>query len=100
MFQNVPVIVNTFNVELRAGIDYISTRQDAPPSWRASKNVPPSEKLAQQQDPDLIEQTWAPTLSNISVLLTPTYSRESIQNFNLRDFAEGKLRGEKRIGFI
>ena len=100
MFQNVPVIVNTFNVELRAGIDYISTRQDAPPSWRASKNVPPLEMLTQQQDPNLIEQTWAPTLSNISVLLTPTYSRESVQNFNLRDFAEGKLRGEDRIGFI
>ena len=26
MFRKVPVIINTFNVELRAGIDYISTR--------------------------------------------------------------------------
>ena len=26
MFSNVPVVVNTFNVELRSGIDYISTK--------------------------------------------------------------------------
>ena len=97
MFQKVPVIVNTFNVELRSGIDYISTRQDAPPQFKTMK---PTSQLAQEQNPDTIDQTWAPTLSNISVLLTPTYSRESIQNFNLRDFAEGKLRGEDRIGFI
>ena len=60
----------------------------------------PTSQLAQEQNPDTIDQTWAPTLSNISVLLTPTYSRESIKRFNLRDFAEGKLRGEDRIGFI
>ena len=28
MFTNVPVVVNTFNVELRSGIDYISTKQN------------------------------------------------------------------------
>jgi hypothetical protein len=28
MFSKVPVIINTFNVELRPGIDYISTKQD------------------------------------------------------------------------
>ena len=102
MFHKVPVVVNTFNVELRAGIDYISTRQDAPPSWRASKNVPPSEKLAQQQDPDLIEQTWAPTLSNISVLITPIYSRESMRDFSMKDFVQGKLNGKgtEEVGFI
>mgnify|MGYP001268592044 CR=1 FL=1 len=27
MFNKVPVVVNSFNVELRQGIDYISTRQ-------------------------------------------------------------------------
>ena len=26
VFKNVPVVVNTFNVELRSGIDYISTQ--------------------------------------------------------------------------
>ena len=27
MFNRVPVVINTFNVELRPGIDYISTKQ-------------------------------------------------------------------------
>jgi hypothetical protein len=47
-------------------------------------------------------QTWAPTLSNISVLVTPIYSRESIKNFSLTEFARGELSGkdEGEIGFI
>jgi hypothetical protein len=46
--------------------------------------------------------TWAPTLSNISVLVTPIYSRESIKNFSLSEFARGKLsgKGDGEIGFI
>ena len=41
MFEKVPVIVNTFNVELRAGIDYISTKQDSPYSIHGK--LPPHE---------------------------------------------------------
>ena len=97
MFDKVPVIINTFNVELRAGIDYISTRQDPVYSKKANAfhNV-----HRDQFDPNAMEQTWAPTLSNISVLVTPIYSRDKIKNFNLKDFSQGKLRGKDRIGFI
>ncbi len=98
MFNKVPVVVNSFNVELRQGIDYISTRQ-------VGQGNP------QQFDPEseaagLIEatnsQTWAPTLSNISVLITPIYSRDSIKNFSLAEFARGELngKGDGEIGFI
>jgi len=98
MFNKVPVVVNSFNVELRQGIDYISTSQ-------VGQGNP------QQFDPEseaagLIEatnsQTWAPTLSNISVLITPIYSRDSIKNFSLAEFARGELngKGEGEIGFI
>jgi len=47
-------------------------------------------------------QTWAPTLSNISVLVTPVYSRDSIKNFSLSEFARGQLNGKgtDEIGFI
>ena len=31
MFRRVPVVINSFNVELRPGIDYISTKQNATP---------------------------------------------------------------------
>ena len=91
MFQKVPVIVNTFNVELRPGIDYISTKQ----SEVYRSNV-------QDFDLDSADQTWAPTLSNISVLVTPVYSRESIKNFSLSEFARGQLNGKgtDEIGFI
>ena len=49
-----------------------------------------------------VEQTWAPTLSNISVLVTPIYSRDSVQNFSMRKFVTGQLdgKGKDSIGFI
>jgi len=99
MFEKVPVIVNTFNVELRAGIDYISTKQDSP--YSVHGKLPPQERF-KQFDPDNMDQTWAPTLSNISVLITPIYSRESVKQFSLQDFAAGRLngKGEGSIGYI
>jgi hypothetical protein len=101
MFQKVPVIINTFNVELRPGIDYISTRQD---NVYQNTGRQTARELQRQGlvNPNRIDQTWAPTLSNISVLVTPVYSRDSIKNFSLADFARGKLNGKGRdeIGFI
>jgi len=97
MFNKVPVIVNSFNVELRPGIDYISTRQNT----SIYNTARTREKLLGLPELDA-NQTWAPTLSNISVLVTPVYSRESIKRFSLSDFARGKLsgKGEGEIGFI
>jgi len=97
MFQKVPVIINTFNVELRPGIDYISTRQDS--VYQTTSRSPVQRE---QLDPNNLDQTWAPTLSNISVLVTPVYSRDSVKNFSLSDFARGKLNGKgtDEIGFI
>ena len=97
MFQKVPVIVNTFNVELRSGIDYISTKQTQ--VGYDAGFVDPNLAAAVEAG---TSQTWAPTLSNISVLVTPIYSRESIKNFSLSQFARGELngKGEGEIGFI
>ena len=94
MFNKVPVVVNTFNVELRPGIDYISTKQSDVYSQR-----PGNIDVLNQ---DGASQTWAPTLSNISVLVTPIYSRESIKKFSLSEFARGQLNGKgtDEIGFI
>ena len=96
MFQKVPVVLNSFNVELRAGIDYISTRQNesgyTTARTRERMGLPELEK----------NQTWAPTLSNISVLVTPIYSRESIKNFSMKKFVNGQLngQGDNEVGFI
>ena len=96
MFSKVPVIVNTFNVELRPGIDYISTRQN-PDGYTSART---RERMGLPELDD--SQTWAPTLSNISVLATPVYSRDSIKNFSLSEFARGQLngKGDGEIGFI
>ena len=90
MFNKVPVIINTFNVELRSGIDYISTQQSD--VYRSDSNID-----YQQQD-----STWAPTLSTISVLVSPIYSRESVKNFSMSKFVRGELNGigANEIGFI
>ena len=100
MFNKVPVVVNSFNVELRQGIDYISTRQKIEEGYGEGQVDP---KLANQVQVDSKDsQTWAPTLSNISVLITPIYSRDSIKNFSLAEFARGELngKGDGEIGFI
>ena len=90
MFNKVPVIINTLNVEQRAGIDYISTQQSD--VYRSDSNID-----YQQQD-----STWAPTLSTISVLVSPIYSRDSVKNFSMSKFVRGELNGKgaNEIGFI
>ena len=118
MFNKVPVIINTFNVELRQGIDYISTQQGFTP--RASKNPEWDKELAELGIADGIRQpkgttweqlayetyektsqTWAPTLSNISVLITPIYSRDSVKTFSMHKFVRGELNGKgNEVGFI
>jgi hypothetical protein len=98
MFSKVPVIVNTFNVELRPGIDYISTKQNNTP-YRELNGPDAGFDLSSEQGES---QTWAPTLSNISVLITPIYSRDSVKNFSMSKFVRGELNGKdsNEVGFI
>jgi len=102
MFQKVPVIVNTFNVELRPGIDYISTKQNDLAYSASPRDLGGYDEAGLQVSSSAESQTWAPTLSNISVLVTPVYSRDSIKNFSLSEFARGELngKGDGEIGFI
>jgi hypothetical protein len=91
MFHKVPVVLNSFNVELRQGIDYISTDQT-----NRTTNV--LDEFAVQRGES---QTWAPTLSNISVQITPIYSRKSVSEFSMKKFVRGELNGkEGGVGFI
>jgi len=97
MYNKVPVIVNTYNLELRQGIDYISTKQTQ--VGHGEGRVDPTLAAAVEEG---TSQTWAPTLSNISVLVTPIYSRESIKNFSMKKFVNGELngKGSNEVGFI
>ena len=92
MFDKVPVIVQSFNVELRNDHDYISTKQ----MHKSFKGLSPDEQNILLTSP----QTWAPTLSTISCGVIPIYSRESLKTFSLKDFARGTLQKETGIGFI
>jgi hypothetical protein len=94
MFNKVPVVINTFNVELRPGIDYISTKQND------VNSVTPGNVTQLVQTGE--SQTWAPTLSNISVLVTPIYSRDSVKRFSMKKFVRGELngKGSNEVGFI
>ena len=98
MFNKVPVVINTFNVELRPGIDYISTKQSNT-AYRELTGPDAGFDLSAEQGES---QTWAPTLSNISVLVTPIYSRDSIKNFSMKKFVNGELNGtdSNEVGFI
>lgn len=74
-FSSVPVVVRSFQVTLPTDVDYITSSND----------------------------TRVPVMQEFSLQLNPLYSRSSISNdFSLRDFAAGKLLGQKggKGGFI
>ena len=96
VFNRVPVVVNTFNVELRPGIDYISTKQANTPYRQLNGPDAGFENSLISGE----SQSWAPTLSNISVLVTPIYSRDSIKNFSMKKFVNGELNGKGNEGGV
>jgi hypothetical protein len=118
MFDKVPVIVQSMNVELRGGIDYISTKQGPLDKTQEEKITEIRNRWSTINSPhfngdwetalglnttksDEAEPvTWAPTLSLVSCGVIPVYSREIVKHFSLKDFASGKLGKEQGIGFI
>ena len=102
VFNNVPVVVTNFNVDMRADVDYICTTQN-PRVGSGNVNL---SALYNDLNPGVVSSpdrnsTWAPALSTVTLQLQPVYSRESIKKFNMRDFVNGRLNGgSKEIGFI
>ena len=92
VFNNVPVVVTSFTLDMRADVDYICTTQ--------------KQRTPTTLDRDFVinsstNKTWAPTLSQITLQLQPVYSRESVKNFNMKDFVNGRLHGgDGKIGYI
>jgi len=64
VFKNVPVIVQSFTVELPSDVDYIQVGLGA-------------------------NGNWVPTRSTINVSMTPIYSRRATTEFNLDAFVRG-----------
>lgn len=92
VFNKVPVVVTSFNLDLRDDVDYICTEP-----------VEDRRDTATNVDgiiTDTKGRSWAPTLSQLQLQLQPVYSKESIaKEFSLMKFAKGKLNGPD-IGFI
>ena len=72
-FNNVPVIINNFQMDLKRDVDYISTDL--------------SSVSGKPQGTDI---AWVPTETLITVGVVPQYSRTKQSQFNLKEFVEGK----------
>jgi hypothetical protein len=66
MFNNVPVAITNFRVELPDNVDYFTMK-----------------------DTNQYEMTSVPTMSTISLTLLPMYSRNEMLNFNVTDYING-----------
>lgn len=65
LLNSIPVVVKSFNIELKDDVNYIEVEVDG-------------------------ESTWVPVLSTLTVTLMPIYNRERLRKFNLQNFAAGK----------
>jgi len=98
VFNNVPVVVTNFTVDLRNSVDYISTQQ-ASAATRRSTASERDEFNRIVTDPSR-NTSWAPTDSQFNVQLQPVYSRESVKKFSMKEFVDGSLSNRDGIGYI
>ena len=74
VFNNVPVIINSFQFDMPKDVDYISTAVGAA--------TPPVTDFDIASTPT----GWAPATSIVTVAVTPQYSRTKQSRFSLNDF--------------
>jgi hypothetical protein len=88
VFNNVPVAVTGFTLDLPNDVDYIPTQFVG-------------NTVLENADFDLYGIGYAPVKSTISLTLQPVYSRASVRSFNLQDFVKGNyIQGNSLGGFI
>lgn len=75
MFNNVPVIVKSFSVDLADDVDYIKCDV-----WGTN--------------------TWVPIMSNITVQVAPIYNRRNLRQFSLEKFGRGQMIAPSGVGYI
>lgn len=73
VFNNVPVVVKSFSVDLKDDVNYINCNTFG-------------------------TNTWVPVMSTITVVVTPIYNRERLRKFSLEDYSRGKITGG--VGFL
>lgn len=76
VFNNVPVIVKSFTVDLPKDVDYIATYQGGTQDVEGASF-------------DVNLASYAPVKSTLNVVLVPIYSREQVRQFSLDSFVRG-----------
>lgn len=93
VFNNTPVVVTNFSVELPKDVDYISTGLAQGGKYQTQGGSQQSRMLAAQEEgfSDAPGQgiSYAPVRSTITVTVQPLYSREQVRNFSLDKFVKG-----------
>lgn len=93
-FPNVPCVITQFSHDMPADVDYMESKSQA--ITKSFFAAPTREgagefETERQTQTSLIEGTRVPTASTITLNLQPTYSRRRLTEFNLNDFAQGRL---------
>ena len=93
VFKNIPVIVTNWTCELRSDVDYIATAQGQkavnPAEYKATRSS--GERIQTLNNTSSVPETWAPSLSTITVQIQPVYSRDTVKNFSMEKFVSGEL---------
>jgi len=88
VFPNVPVVIRNFTVDLPADVDYIKTQI-----------IGDIVNLDGTVDDDSKGHAgWAPAQSQVSITVTPIYSRAKTSQFSLNSFINGGYLGGKGNG--
>ena len=93
VFNNVPVIIQNFTVDMPNEVDYISTSFTTGPT-------PPASKAGMDEAGGPVPKRshgWAPAESQFSITVQPIYSRSKQANFNYTDFTNGSNLGQGYI---
>jgi hypothetical protein len=68
ILNNIPVVIKSYHVEMPNDVNYIQTSFN-------TKNQ------------------WVPALSTMTITVSPVYNRQSLRQFNLKEYASGKMVG-------
>lgn len=87
-FPNVPCIITQFSHSMPNDVDYIESGKQ---SVQTVNNRFTDYELERQTSTKVIEGTRIPTYSQLSIVLSPVYSKRRTTEFDLNEFAKGGL---------
>ena len=97
VFNNIPVVVTMFSIELPQDVDYISTALEVQDLTNTQTIATPAGP--QQASTAGTAFSYVPTVSLMSVTLQPIYSRSQVERFDLNKFVQGDYL-DNGTGFI